>query len=402
MGIRWNVGYRFQAGSINASRAVYALNWFNIAPGLTYISHDLKLQLVQLGVITTAFYIGLSTFQMVGGLLASRIGNRFTSVLGISILGASVILTGMSQNLFELFTFRLFAGIGSALFFSPALGLLADIVPRDRYSFYVGLFNGSFNLGGGMGIIGWNFLDQIFGWRPPLFFAGAVMLFLAAENLYALRAYKPDPENRVNIFRRAGDVLRTPIIWLLPIIALAGILTETVVGQLFVYYAETHLHLAANYASTLGTIYLMIGFLGGALGGYIFGVVRRRIILFLGSTVLLAVLTMMVAFVQQYYLLVALMAVLGILTVNSLSMLYTLVVERTPDRGMVSFSLSFVNFVQNIIGAFSPAVFTLIAYYRGFESSWIFLGALGLACAAAGFYMRSEMRGKPKVTEINV
>lgn len=396
------MGYRVQAGSINASRAVYALNWFNVAPGLTYISHDLNLQLVQLGVITTAFYIGLSTFQMVGGLLASRIGNRYTSVLGISILGAAVVLTGFSQNLLELFTFRLFAGIGSALFFSPALGLLADIVPREKYSFHVGLFNGFFNLGGGMGIIGWNFLDQAFGWRPPLFFAGAVMLFLAAENLYVLRSYKPDPKNRVNLFRRAGDVLRIPIIWLLPIIALAGILTETIIGQLFVYYAETHLHLAADLASSLGTIYLMVGFMGGALGGYIFGVVRRRIILFLSSTILLAMLTIAVAFVQQFYVLVALMAILGILTVNSLSMLYTLVVERTPDRGMVSFSLSFVNFIQNIFGAFSPAVFTLIAYYSGFVSSWIFVGALGLACASAGFYMRSEMRGKPKVTEINV
>lgn len=396
------MGYRVQAGSINASRAVYALNWFNVAPGLAYISHDLKLQLVQLGIITTAFYIGLSTFQMVGGLLASRIGNRYTSVLGISILGASVILTGLSQNLYELFTFRLFAGIGSALFFSPALGLLADIVPRERYSFYVGLFNGSFNLGGGMGIIGWNFLDQSFGWRPPLFFAGAVMLFLAAENLYVLRSYKPDPKNRVNIFRRAGDVLRTPIIWLLPIIALAGILTETIIGQLFVYYAESQLHLSANLASSLGTIYLMVGFIGGALGGYIFGVVRRRIILFLSSTVLLALFTIAVAYVHQYYFLVALMVVLGILTVNSLSMLYTLVVERTPDRGMVSFSLSFVNFVQNIVGAFSPAVFTLIAFYSGYVNSWIFLGALGLVFASAGFYLRSEMRGRPKVTEINV
>ncbi len=396
------MGYRVQAGSINVSRAVYALNWFNIAPGLAYISQDLKLRLVQLGIITTAFYIGLSAFQMVGGLLSSRIGNRYTSVLGISILGASVVLTGMSQNLYELFTFRLFAGIGSALFFSPALGLLADIVPRERYSFYVGLFNGSFNLGGGMGIIGWNFLDQLFGWRVPLYFAGAVMLFLAAENLYVLRSYRPDPKNRINIFRRAGDVLRIPIIWLLPIIALAGILTETIIGQLFVYYAESQLHLPPNLASALGTIYLMVGFIGGALGGYIFGVVRRRIILFLGSTILLALFTIAVAFVQDFYLLVALMVVLGILTVNSLSMLYTLVVERTPDRGMLSFSLSFVNFVQNIIGAFSPTIFTIIAHYSGFVDSWAFLGALGLSCASAGFYLRSEMRGKPKVSEINV
>lgn len=396
------MGYRVQAGSINASRAVYALNWFNVAPGLSYISHDLKLQLVQLGIITTAFYIGLSTFQMIGGLLASRIGNRYTSVLGISILGSAVVLTGLSQNLPELFTFRFLAGIGSAFFFSPALGLLADIVPRERYSFYVGLFNGSFNLGGGMGIIGWNILDQFFGWRPPLFFAGAVMLFLAVENLYVLRAYKPDPANRVNIFRRAGDVLRMPIIWLLPVIALAGILTETIIGQLFVYYAESQLQMSANLASSLGTLYLMVGFFGGALGGYIFGVVRRRILLFLGSTILLALFTTALAFVHQFYLLVGLMGILGVLTVNSLSMLYTLVVERTPDRGMVSFSLSFVNFIQNIIGAFSPAIFTLIAFYRGYVDSWLFIGVLGLLCASAGFYMRSEMRGRPKVSEINV
>lgn len=396
------MGYRVQAGSINASRAVYALNWFNVAPGLTYISHDLKLQLVQLGIITTAFYIGLSTFQMVGGLLASRIGNKATSVIGISILGFSVILTGLSQNLIELFSFRLFAGIGSALFFSPALGLLANIVPHEKYSFYVGLFNGSFNLGGGLGIIGWDFLDQIFGWRIPLFFAGSVLLVLAAENLYVLRNYKPDPKNRVNIFKRAGDVLRIPIIWILPVIALAGILSETVIGQLFVYYGESQLHMSPNMASSLSTIYLMVGFLGGVFGGYLFGVVKRRILLFLGSTVVLALLTVAVAFVHQYYLLVILMIILGILTVNSLSMLYTLVVERTPDRGMVSFSLSFVNFVQNIIGAFSPTIFTLIAFYGGYVNSWIFIGLLGLACASAGFYMRSEMRSHPKVSEINV
>ncbi|MCL4335920.1 MAG: MFS transporter, partial [Candidatus Thermoplasmatota archaeon] len=177
------MGYRIQATSINVARAVYALNWFNIAPGLKYIASDFRFQIIQLGIITTAFYIGLSTFQMVGGLLSGRIGNKNTAVLGIAILGVSVITTGLSGNLFELFVSRLFAGIGSALFFSPALGLLADIVPKGSYSFYVGMFNGSFNLGGGVGIIGWALLDQVYGWRAPLVLAGIIMLSIALENL---------------------------------------------------------------------------------------------------------------------------------------------------------------------------------------------------------------------------
>lgn len=396
------MGYRVQAGSINASRAVYALNWFNIAPGLQYIHEDLGLQIVQLGIITTAFYIGLSAFQMVGGLLASRIGNRNTSVIGISILGVSIIATGLSGNLAELFVTRLFAGIGSALFFSPALGLLADLVPRNRYSFYVGLFNGSFNLGGGVGIIGWNFLDQVFSWRIPLFIAGSIMLFLALENLLVLWKFKPDPSNRLNIFRRARDVLRNTQMWILPIVALAGILTETLIGQMFVYYAEVHLNYSENLASSLGTIYLLVGFFGGALGGYIFGVVRKRITLFLLSTLALSVLTIVLAFPSNYIILLVIVIALGILTVNSLSMLYTLVVERASDRGMISFSLSFANFLQNIIGAFSPTLFSLIAYYRGFLDSWVLIGAVGLGCAMLGLTLGSEMRSELRPSEIKI
>ncbi len=396
------MGYRVQAGSINASRAVYALNWFNIAPGLKYISADLGLQIVQLGIITTAFYIGLSAFQMVGGLLSSRIGNRNTSVLGISILGISVMATGFSNNLIELFSFRLFAGIGSAMFFSPALGLLADIVPRKSYSFYVGLFNGSFNLGGGLGIFGWNFLDQYLGWRIPLYIAGLIMLALAMENLLVLRGYKPDPSNRLHIFSRAKDVLRKPYIWVLPVIALSGILTETVIGQLFVYYAEVHLNFTENLASSLGTVYLLVGFFGGAMGGYIFGRAKRRITMFVLSVVLMSGLTIILAFPTNYYILLALIIALGLLTVNSLSMLYTLVVERAQDRGMVSFSLSFVNFIQNVIGAFSPTMFSLIAFYRGYVNSWIILGLVGLGCAALGLTLRSELSSELIPSEIKI
>lgn len=396
------MGYRVQAGSINASRAVYALNWFNIAPGLKYISADLGLQIVQLGIITTGFYIGLASFQMVGGLLASRIGNRNTSVLGITILGISVIATGLSNNLIELFTFRLSAGLGAAMFFSPALGLLADIVPKEKYSFYVGLFNGSFNLGGGLGIFGWNFLDQFFGWRIPLYFAGIIMLTLAVENMIVLRKYKPDPTNRLHIFRRAKDILRKPEIWLLSIIALSGVLTETVVGQLFVYYAEVHLNFSENISSSLGTIFLIIGFFGGTLGGYIFGRARKRITMFMASVIIMSGFTVILAFSTNFYIILALVIMLGILSVNSLSMLYTLVVERSQDRGMISFSLSFVNFLQNTVAAVSPALFSVIAYYRGYVDSWAIIGIIGLCCAVLGLTLKSELASELIPSEIKI
>lgn len=395
------MGYRAQALSINASRAVYALNWFNIAPGLQYISHDLNLSLVQLGIMTTAFYIGLSVFQMVGGLLASRIGNRRTSTLGITILGAAVIATGMSQNLADLFISRLFAGIGSALFFSPALGMLSEIVPRDKYSFHVGLFNGSFNLGGGLGIIGWDFLDQSLSWRIPLYIAGSMMIALAAENYIILRDVHENP-NRSNVFRRAGEVLRRKMIWILPVAALSGILSETVIGQLFVYYAETGLALNDNIASALGTTYLMIGFLGGMIGGYVFGRINRRILMFLVWALFVGAITALIAVTKSVALLFLLMIILGIFTVNVLSMLYTLTAEGTKDRGMVSFSLSFVNFLQNIIGSFSPIIFSIVFDRSSYFFSWIAIGAIGMGCVSMGFMLLRELRVEIYGNPVNV
>lgn len=396
------MGYRFRAGSINTSRAVYALNWFNIAPGLKYISADLGLQIVQLGIITTAFYIGLAGFQMVGGLLSSRIGNRNTSVLGLVVLGISVVATGLSNNLVELFTFRLSAGMGAAMFFAPALGLLADIVPNEKYSFYVGLFNGSFNLGGGIGIFGWNVLDQLFGWRIPFFMAGIIMISLAVENMVVLWGYKPDPSNRLHIFRRAREVIRKPEIWILSIVALSGVLTETIMGQMFVYYAEIHLHFSENLASSLGTVFLLIGFVGGAVGGYVFGRTKKRITMFMASIIAMSIFTVFLAFPTNYYVILFIASSLGVLSVNSLSMLYTLVVERAQDRGMISFSLSFVNFLQNAAAAVSPTLFSVVAFYWSFNDSWVVIGVVGLACASLGLTLKSELASELIPSEIKI
>ncbi|MEM4056984.1 MAG: MFS transporter, partial [Thermoplasmatales archaeon] len=61
------MGYSLKTYSVIISRALYALNWFDIAPGLVYISSDLNLRVVDLGIITTFFYLGLAIFQLVGG-----------------------------------------------------------------------------------------------------------------------------------------------------------------------------------------------------------------------------------------------------------------------------------------------------------------------------------------------
>ena len=176
------MNYGARAGLVHAARALYALNWMDMAPALVYIKAYMHLTVVQLGTLVTAFYVGIAIFQVLGGYLSSYIGDKTTSLIGLLFVSVFAIMSGLSNNFTELIISRFFAGMSAALFFSPALSLLASIVPENKYTFHIGIYNGAFNVGGGVGIIGWAILDQYIGYRIPFIIAGvatmALLLFL--------------------------------------------------------------------------------------------------------------------------------------------------------------------------------------------------------------------------------
>lgn len=373
--------YRFQAASINAARAIYALNWFDIAPGLQYIAESLKLQIVQLGIVTTGFYIGLASLQLFGGYFASRIGNRKTETLGLMVLGLAVIGSGLAPNLGILFMTRLFAGFGSAFFFSPALGMLAEIVPDEKYSFYVGAFNGSFNIGAAVGVLGWVYIDETLGWRIGLVIGGLMTIVIALENYIVLRGVVVHTSRSRDIWSKIKITLKAKAMWLLPVVGIGSMVLETIMGQFFVYYSEQSLRFSPGLSGTLGFIFLVMGFIGGVLGGYQYGRTRHKYATFIVVMVITGALTVLLPFVRSPLALGMLVALMGIVVVDGFSILYTIAARLAPDRSMVSFSLAFVNFMQQGIGSAFPFVFTgIVAFYSGqYLMAWIIMGLASLA-----------------------
>lgn len=372
------MGYLLKATSVNTARAIYALNWFDIAPSLIYISQDLKLKLVDLGIATTSFYIGLALFQMVGGGLASRIGGRKVAFIGLLLLGVAGISSGLSYNLTELMASRFFAGLGSALFFSPGLSILRDISPPQSYGFQVGIYNGAFNLGGGFGAFGWVFVDKIIGWRMGLVFGGILSIAAAVENFAVLRDLKEEKSTGVDFSNRLLEIVKNKILWLLSIGTIVGMFSETVTGQFIVYFGENYLGMTPSQSGFLDGVFLVIGFVGGVVGGHFLSGSGRQQLFYYLILVLTGLIFVLIPFTRNFQILSIMIAVLGFVTVSVFSILYTLTVRVVSDKGMIPFSLSFVNFIQIAIGASSPVVFTFLTYRVGYQFGWIILGVLGL------------------------
>ncbi|MGC8645173.1 MAG: MFS transporter [Thermoplasmata archaeon] len=373
------MGYAFKAYSIIVARALYALNWFDIAPGLIYISTELKLKVVDLGIVATSFYLGLAAFQLLGGALASRVGAKKVAFVGLMILGIGGVLSGMSSNLFELSASRFLAGSGSALFFSPGLTVLREISTPDSYGFQVGLYNGAFNLGGGIGAFGWVFVDRAIGWRMGLVLGGALILVAALENLIALRGEVEEKAIGHELIGTVVGVLRNRLLWILPVATVISMFAETVGGQFLVYYAEQYLLIPASEAGLVDGLFLLLGFVGGIVGGRMLSRRTGRGWFAYFVLILTGLSLLSISFARSFLVLAVLSSITGFSLVSGFTVLYIESVRFLKEKPMIPFALAFVNGVSIALGSASPYLFTFVAYRLNHYAGWMVLGIIGIA-----------------------
>ncbi len=370
------MNYGTRAGLVHMARALYALNWMDMAPALSYIKTAMNLTVVELGTLVTVFYVGVSVFQILGGYLSSYIGDKTTSLIGLLFVSIFAIASGLSANFTELIVSRFFAGISAALFFSPALSLLASVVPENKYTFHIGIYNGAFNVGGGVGIIGWAILDQYMGYRIPFIIAGVVTLVLFVVLVFLFRNIKDIKTDKSDIFTSFKKVFSNRTIIMVAFIGIASMVALTIVGQFFVYYLES-IKYSVNMASSISALYLLIGFLGGVLGGYHFSRTKYKIGTFLAINLLLSLSLILTGFLHYYIFIIIIAIAMGMLTVYGMSMTYTLV-RYMARRDLVSLTLSFVNTLQLLVAVAVPIIFTIIVSQYNYELAWVAMGVLGL------------------------
>ena len=362
---------------VYTSRLIYGITWFAIAPAFILIESQLQLSELEIGFVATSFFIGLMPFQFIGGIFASRISPRHIAVAGLFIIGLFSILTGESQNFAETFITHMSVGIGSAMFSSPALALLTRGNHSQMVSRRTGMYNALFGIGSGIGITGWIIIDSITGWRISMFISG----ILALAVIPFMLLFK---EESVTV-NKSGDfsvnfrkIIMNKYRWMLGFSAGIGALSETVIGQMFVYYSEKTRIMSQLYSGITVSIYFIMGIFGGYLYGRYFGMADHKTLIYVYTGITASLLFISIPFVSNIYILIATVWIIGILTVAMLTMVYYTVMSMERNNRTVSFSLGFNNFMQKIIAVVSPALFVYIALNINYAYSWYILGVSGL------------------------
>lgn len=185
MGLWQRVKGRLKATELPRSVWVLTNNAFLVAlgfgvmiPVLPLLARSFDASNFELGMVVSAFASMRLVMSPFCGRLNALFGERNAIAIGMTIVGATSVLMGLSSSYWELLVWRGLGGLGSAMFTVGALTLLLASTPLHLRGRASGLYQGGFLLGGMAGPAVGGLLANISITAP--FFFYAAMLFVAA------------------------------------------------------------------------------------------------------------------------------------------------------------------------------------------------------------------------------
>ncbi|MBS7626817.1 MFS transporter [Candidatus Bathyarchaeota archaeon] len=256
-------GHLAVLGSLGFARFGYSM----ILPSM---KEGLELSYTQMGLMASGNFSGYMVFAILGGLLASKYGARIVMIISLTLVGASMFLTGLAENFLQALILRCLAGVGSGGANISAMTLPASWVSTRRR----GSASGLIASGSGVGLLGTGIivprLNEMFGgwgWRLSWMLLGAsTLIFVLICSL--IMGGKPGFSRRdgTSGWREVGA---DTVLWRVGLIYLMFGLSYVIYITFFGAYLVKEVGLAEQYAGELWALVGSLSLFSGPLWGHI-------------------------------------------------------------------------------------------------------------------------------------
>jgi predicted MFS family arabinose efflux permease len=198
--------------AVNAVVAPDLVQEFSIGPG-------------ELGLLTSAYLLAFSLFQLPLGIMLDRYGPRRVQTVLLCIAGAGCLAFAMAPGFFSLVAARAVIGLGFSAGLMASYKSSADWIPLERRS----LANTAIMSMGALGIVVATeptaYLAQQVGWRN-VFLIFSTLIFAAAAFIFFAAPDKEQPSAGSTLRQQTSEliqIMRLPLFWrIAPILALAA------------------------------------------------------------------------------------------------------------------------------------------------------------------------------------
>lgn len=360
--------------SVLSSRFTYAVNWYTTAtPVLSLIAIQYAVPKAFSGLIVSIFFLAVGIFQLPAGALSSKFGARSIALNGLLLLSIASIATPFAPNFIVLLIFRFAAGMGAALFFSPAIGILSSFASKERRTGVIGLYNAAFSLGAGMALLAWPTLVSYTGWQAGVVIGGVMSLVTYIYSYFSIDMGKALDRPATGVsYSEISGVLRNRQVWLIAL-GLVGIWgVYNAVPQFMYSYATQYLGMSSSsiLPGALASIILFVGLIGGAISGPLHRNIRnaRFLLILIGVLFTLSLPLFMVKSLAT-----ALLGsvAIGILFTAGVTVTYALPAHMASiGVKNIPLAVSLVNSIQVLGGFWVATLFGFVQFHYGYY--WAF------------------------------
>ena len=339
----------------------------------------------QAGILVAAYWMSYAAFQLPAGLISDKFGAERTNYTACALAGVACLIGGFSQSYVQLFMIQLVMGFAAAFVFAPGAVLIFRwFEPNERAS-AVGLYQTGFAVAATFAFLTAASLASTLGPGAPFWAFGAIMIIASLFGSLALRQ-SHHPRWKAMSMRTSTnwDFLKNRLVWYDSLARFGcGI---TYLGS--AAWVTSYLFHAAGFslvqAGLVGSVMSSAGIIGYPMGGMVADrVLKKRAPVVLLGTFVLGSLAIAVALSGSIVLASVIAFVgMGFFFGFYASSSVSIVSEFDISAETVSSATSFVNFMGQIPGVISPALFGFILEIsHSYSLGWILLGATTLSCS---------------------
>lgn len=269
-----------------------------------------------IGALTAGFAFAQFLLSPIAGDLSDRYGRKPFIIAGLIVYGFSMLLFGLSSELWLLFLARFLSGAGAAFIMPPIMAYVADITTIEERGKGMGMVGASislgFTIGPGMGGI-LSSIDLQF----PFFFA-AISAFIAAivSAIYLPTvARNPHAANtkRSNLLQQLAASVKKPYFMFLLVVFTFSFGVANLQGTLAIYLTDKF-----NYSPfDISMILTVGGILGVLLQAFVINKLFKKfgeLNVILINLVVAAVSMLLIIFLSKYFLILFVTVVFSVAT----------------------------------------------------------------------------------------
>ena len=189
----------------------------NLATSAPFIEHDLGLNALDIGFLTSAFFMTYVPGNLVAGWFVDRVGGYAALGAGFALWSLATALTGLAGGFAMLLVLRVLLGLAESVAF-PGMGkLLAEAVPIKDLGVANGVTMMGTAIGPAFGTLAGGFIIAMTGWRAMfIIFGAAALLWLVPWYFISRKPPKPVHQASVQVSPPSyRALLRQRTLWLL-------------------------------------------------------------------------------------------------------------------------------------------------------------------------------------------